>query len=477
MLTEYLRKGSLNTLFFGASSMLAKGLWLVCMPYILSKLPLTEIGAFDFYQSFFLIGSLIITSLCAQPLGRYYLKYRHDQQAQQTVLATSMRMVLVGALICLAVSLLALVRYTLYGDCYLLLFILFNAALYACFSFVTFFLQIREQRGLYMFLYVAQNVLALSIALICIHNGYGVASLFWANGISYLVCVPLFMRLTREPGAFNWQAAREQLNYGVPLALYNILYMLLFAVDRWYLAAQFGFKAVGLYAVLWYFGRIFVYATMALHDASPMLLYNAQHESDSMHIIARTVRYVTMVYVTGALFLVPFAYALLVYFLPAYKELGPYLPLFIMPLLFVETGRFWQAGFTLATHTKMIPLISLCTLVLQCALLYFLGPLGLAGVMLSNALAYSLYLLLNGVGSARVYSKDIFEVKPLAILFGFYGVYNLLFWHALTTPMPLLWMFLASLTWLPALWFGGVVAQDERHNILLLCKKYLQWAW
>ncbi len=476
MLKQYLERGCTNSFFFGITSVLAKGMWLICMPYIISKLSVTDLGIFDYYQSIFLIGSLMITSLSAQPLGRFYLKYRDDVDLQQRTVGTSVTIVLVCALLCLGVSALALMRYTFYGDSYFVMFLMFNAGLYSCFSYVTFFAQIREQLKEYMLLYCAQSFLALGLALTSLRYGYGLSSLFWANGISYLLCTPALVTILSQSGPFEKQAAHEQLSYGMPLMAYNMVYMLLFAVDRWYLATTFGYEMVGLYAVLWYFGRMFVYATMALYDASPMLFYNAQHEQEGMYIMARVIRYVTLLYVTGALMVVPCAYVILSNFLPLYAHLVWYVPLFMVPLLLVETGRFWQTGFMLATKTNLIPAISLITLMVQLALLYTFGHFGLPGVMCANGIAFGCYALMNGMGSAYVYNKALFDGYRLLVLFGLYAIYNLLFWYALYSYLPILSMFLIGLTWPAALWFSGVMLDDEKAHILQICKKILACA-
>lgn len=471
MLKDYLKRGSRNTICFGLTSILAKGMWLLCMPYILHLLSTQDIGIFDFYQSIFLIGSLVIAAVSSLPLGRFYLKYRNQPELQRETIGTSMRLVLFCALLCLGIAALAAVRYTLYGDSYFVIFLMVNAGLFSCFSLVTSFAQIRERLSEYMILYCAQNFFALSLALICLRSGYGISSLFWANGISYLLCIPFFIKLFYRAGSFMQILAREQLQYGLPLMAYNVLYMLLFAVDRWYLKATFGYELLGLYAVLWYFGRIFQYAAMSLYDASPMLFYNAQHEHEGTAIITRVMRYATIVYATGALVVVPFAYCTLTYFLPKYIHLSGYLPFFIMPLFMLETGRFWQHGFTLATKTRWIPFISLCTLLIQLTGLYLVGPLGLPGVMAVNTVAFTAYLIMNAIGSSMVYSKALFDIKRLVTLLGCYGFYNLMIWYAMLSYLPILSMFCLIASWPATLWVSGVLADDEKQKILQIFKK------
>ena len=151
------------------------------------------------------------------------------------------------------------------------------------------------------------------------------------------------------------------------------------------MATTFGYEMVGLYAVLWYFGRMFVYATMALYDASPMLFYNAQHEQ--RNVCDRSGYHVTL-YVTGALMVVPCSYVILSKFLPLYAHLFWYVSTFYGAIFaLVETGRFWQTRFMLATKTNLIPAISLITLMVQLALLYVFGHFGLPGVMCANGIA------------------------------------------------------------------------------------------
>lgn len=476
MLKQYLSRGCTNSLLFGLTSLIGKGVWLLCMPYILSQLSVVEIGLFDLYQSFFLIGSLMISSISAQPLGRFYLKHRDNPALQQQTLSTSIMIVLICTILCIGASAFAMLRYLAYGDSYFVMFLLFNAALFSCFSFVTFFAQIREHLKEYVLLYCAQNFLALGIALFCLRAGCGASSLFWANGLSYLVCVPIFLNLFLERSAFIKEEVYEQLKYGIPLLAYNVVYMLLFAVDRWYLAATYGYEVLGLYAVLWYFGRIFVYATIALYDASPMLFYNAQHEKDGINIISRAIRYVTILYVSGALLVIPCAYIVLNSFLPQYMHLISYVPLFMVPLLLVETGRFWQTGFMLSMQTKWIPLICLITLCVQSVGLYVLGDLGIGGVCGANGVAFSFFMLLNGIGSTRIYNSALFEVRQLFTLFLLYALYTLFLWYALHVYKPLFLMIAILFSWPFALWFSGVIKDDEKVNILQICKKIVSLA-
>lgn len=476
MLTSYVRRGCTNTLSFAVTSVCAKGIWLLALPFIFSRLTVSDIGIFDYYQSIFLIGSLMISSLSAQPLSRFYLKYRHEPDRQQASVATSLIIISVCAAFCFALSMAAYARYSIWGDCFFVMFLLLNAALFACFSFVTSFYQIREHIKEYMVLYCGQSFLSLVIVVISLSWGLGVSSLFWANSVSYLLCLPTLVLLYAHSGSWSQEFLIEQLRFGLPLLAYNILYMLLFAVDRWYLAAHYGYQMSGLYAILWYFGRLFVYGTLALYEASPILLYNAQHESDGNQIIARTIKFITLIYVTGALLVTPCAYVMLTKFMPQHQQLLRYVPLFITPLLLVEVGRFWQAGFNLATKTHYIPFISLATLLIQLGGLYFFGPLGLQGVMYANGLAFLSYAIMNGIGSALTYHTELFDVRQIATLFALFTVFNLVLWYVCTTQFPLMYMLIAALAWLPALWVFGFFSLDEKQYILQICKKFLSVA-
>lgn len=473
MLTSYVRRGCTNTLSFAVTSVTAKGIWLLAMPFIFSRLTVADIGIYDYYQSIFLIGSLMISSLSAQPLSRFYLKYRNEHDRQQASVATSLLIISVCAAFCFLLSIITYARYSICGDCYFVMFLLLNAALFACFSFVTSFYQIREHIKEYMLLYCSQSLLSLLIVFLSLTWGFGVSSLFWANSVSYLLCLPILVLLFTQSGSWSQESLIEQLRFGLPLLAYNILYMLLFAVDRWYLAAQYGYQMSGLYAILWYFGRLFVYGTLALYEASPILLYNAQHEPDGNQIITRTIKFITLIYVTGALMITPCAYVMLTKFMPQHQELLKYVPLFITPLLLVEVGRFWQAGFNLATKTHYIPFISLVTLLIQLGGLYLFGSLGLQGVIYANGLAFLSYALMNAIGSTLTYHHELFDVRQIATLFALFIAFNLFLWYSCTTHLPLVYMCVAALVWLPSLWVFGFFSTEEKRYILQIFKKIL----
>ncbi|MGE0009784.1 MAG: lipopolysaccharide biosynthesis protein [Candidatus Babeliales bacterium] len=473
MSTSLFKRQCTNTFFFGATAIFTKGIWLIAMPTILNKLTVHDVGVFDFYQSIFLIGSLMISSLTAQPLLRFYLKHRNEPDLQRATIGASSVIIALCTALCFVFAALTFARYSFCGDCYYVMFLFVNAGLFACFSCATSFYQIRERIQEYVLLYSAQSILALALVFTGLRLGYGMPVLFWANSISYLLCMPALRVFFTHIRLCDTRAVYEQLVFGMPLFAYNILYMLLFAVDRWYLAATQGYEIVGVYAILWYFGRIFVYGTLALYEASPILLYNVQHEHDGNRIIARTIKYITLAYVTGALMVTPCAYILLSQFLPAYKHLICYVPLFITPLLFIETGKFWQAGFNLATQTKHIPFITLSTLLLQLGGLYFLGQWGLVGVLYANGFAFMCYALMNAVGSAYIYDKMLFDVRELGTMFVLYGIYTLFFWYALSTPFPIVCFFVGAFTWPIVLWFSGVLSADEKVYILQIFKKML----
>ena len=87
MLKQYIKKGAYNTFFYSMSSFISRGFSFFFLPYFLSKLTLEEFGIWEFYQTFFSIGTLILTSATASGLTRYYLFFQDQQDRKRFVVS------------------------------------------------------------------------------------------------------------------------------------------------------------------------------------------------------------------------------------------------------------------------------------------------------------------------------------------------------------------------------------------------------
>jgi len=454
MLQQYLKRGALNIICYGASSIIARLLSFFCLPYFLSKLTPAEFGVWEMHQTVLSVGTLLVASCASTAMTRFCVLYQHDKMKQKQAVGNAFIAVLVTALFFFMISYLVLdhVHITVLNIC-----------LFALFAVLIAYLRVREYLLLYFIFFCGQNSIAAICMIVGLYNGFGLDAFFYAQCASYILFLPFFIILLFRYKQFSWVIFKEQVMYSIPLVINALLYMLFFTVDRFFVQHTMGYEALGLYGLLWRFGTIFQFFAVAVTDARIILLCHAQKEQESDILVQKLITYFCLLLATGVVgSLVLSCCAIRCFFPASYQGLVLYLPLFFIALAFLEIGRVMGSGFILAMHTRYAPLLVMSALLTQLIACYSAAHYGLWGIISANTFAFLIFGLAHYWYSKKVYSLVIFDhtrlTKIFVCLISYSSVYHLLFLYNISAPVLVLF----ACSWPICVWLSGVIADDEK---------------
>jgi glycosyltransferase involved in cell wall biosynthesis/O-antigen/teichoic acid export membrane protein len=462
MLSHYLKRGAHNSLFYALGSGITRLISFFLLPYFLTTLSLTDFGIWDFYQSFFSLGTLILSSCTAIALTRFYLLYNDNPFKQQQAIGNALLVVVVSSgLFCLGM-LAALYLHLMSWSSHYVVITLSNCVTCALFSVLLAYLRVQERRVLYVVLFCSQNLVALGLTVLGVMKGYGINAFFYANAISLLLFVPCFLVLFLRYRTYSWSLLKAQASYSVPLLAYSFIYTGFFTIDRFFIKQALGYEVMGIHGLLWRFGSIFQFIAIALMDAWPLVLFNAHKEPTRDTLLPPLTTYLCVIHSTLWLGVMVAARCAVVWFFPLkYHVVLAYLPLFFTFVLLLEIAKVFQSGFGLSAQTWYTPLLTSLAVTVQAVLLYVTSSYGLDAVFMTNLVILACYALANYSMSVRVYSAPLFDGVRLMQL----GLCGILYGGLLQlfTFLQFSWWYWVALlmTWPLMLWFMLVTEEEK----------------
>lgn len=469
MIGVYLRRYAYNAAFYALCAVSTRAISFFLLPYFLSQLTLVEFGQLEYYQNIFSLGTLIFSSCSAIALVRFYLLYQDDVNKQYAAIANA----LWGTVIVIVCGIVGAIGYLILvpGVCteYVLLTLL-NIVFFAFFSVVLAYIRMKEKFFWYALFFVGQQLISLGLTVLGVSYGYGLRSFFYANSVSAIVFLPVFFVLLWKYHIGSWGLVYVQLRYSVPLLIYGFLYTSFFSIDRFFIRAQLGYEALGMYALLWRFGQIYQFGAIALSDAWPLVLFNAQKEKDGHALIVQLSTIAFGVYTTLSLATMVFSRcAIALYFSMQYQAVLMYIPLFFIMLLGAEIAKLFQAGLGLSSRTEYTIVLISGALLLQAGFLWLVGGYGLWGVLYAQTSVLLVYCILNYMMSVYVYPERIFDIRRKLILTGCFFVYVGLLQWCIYTHSSWMWTVAICATWPFVLWVL-VFTAHERNWVMNLFK-------
>lgn len=476
MLIHYIKRGAYNTFFYALSSVISRFINFLFLPFFLSKLTLYEFGIWDFYQMFFSMGTLLLSSCSANSMIRFYIFYHDDFHKQKQSIGNALLLAFFAFIL---LSMLVLCIYILVPSIFItypyVFITLINMAFFTLFALLLSYIKVNEKLLYYSIIFCIQNLIVSLLTFIGINHNIGIKSFFYANCFSYAVFVPMFLYILSNNCFFSWSLAKEQLQYSIPLLIYNFLYMGFFILDRLFIKYQNGYDVLGLYSLLWRFGAIFQFASMALMDAWPIVLYNAQKEEKNYFLIAKLITYFCMTLLTGAFYSVVVTRCAIGYFFPPiYYSLIVYLPIFFFSLVMLEIARLMQAGLGLAIKTIYAPILTFFGLIFQSFFIYIFSYWGLGGILLANSCTFILYGLLNYKVSSYIYTTAIIDVKRIMSMIAIFCAYLFFLEIIFINAIAWQWSIILFNTWPFVLWFV-VIDNAEKERARELFFKSIYW--
>ncbi len=417
-----------------------------------------------FLSNFFSLGTILLSSCAATSMTRFFLMYKDDEQRQREAVGNA----LLGAVIGIGIFVFLMLinaYYALYvpAELHYFLCMIVSVCLFALFSMVLAYYRVKELLIGYFLIFCAQNLISIFLTVWGVHQGFGITAFFYSTVASLLIFMPLFIQLFMRYRSYSLRLLKEQLIYSVPLFAYSLIYMGFFTVDRFFIKHSAGYEALGTYALLWRFGTIFQFVAIALMDAWPIVLFNAQKEKNGDLLIGKLIGYLGTALTTMCLGIIVTSRCAIGCVFPAkYYFLCTYLVPFFIFVVFLELVKVFQSGFVLAAKTIYTPILVSCMLLIQSAVLYVGYFDNLTAVLLVNCAVMILYCALGYVLSRSVYSPVIYNVRHtarLALCFGMYlGVMQLL----ISLDQPWYWYCMLMLSWPICLVLADIIDYDAR---------------
>lgn len=470
MLGSYLKRGANNTIFYALSSGIVRVISFVLLPYFLSKLTLAEFGVLDFYQSFFAMGVMMLSSCGSTALVRFYLMYQDDEIRKRQAIGNALLFALtvVALFPIIAFFTLASVNNPFFT------ITIVNICLFALFSIILAYLRGHEKLVKYMVFFCGQNLLAILFTLGGVFYGFGVSSFFYANALSLVIFSPFFIYLFFSYLSYSWIIFKQQILYSLPLLFHSLLFTSFFTVDRFFIKYYSGYETLGLYSLLWRFGSILQFITIALMDAWPIVAFNAQKEKNGDFLLSRLTTYLCALLTTLSLGIIACSSCAIGLFFPVkYQVIVTYIPLFFVFVLLLEASKVFTAGFILSAKTMYTPLLTGVALGIQTLLFFFINDYGLWGFLVINSCALIMLSVMYYSVGCYVYSPNIFNVSRVIKIAGCFFVYAAMSQIFLLVKAPWhYWIFLL-MSWLPALWVFVGIEDDEKQGLFNILRGLL----
>ena len=464
ILQSYLKRGTYNSFFYILSSFCARALSFFFLPFLLRNFSLEEFGLLDYYQFFFSMSCLILTSCSSTSMLRFCIKYQKDPQKKQQIIGNSLLMTIIGSLLFLLIIFI-IPKHSILNTDYLYI-TTFNIFLFSLFSIELAYLRTHEYAITYMILFLLQTTIACILTIIGIQRGYHLHAFFLSTTISILVFIPFFGYLLKHNFNFSVQLIKEQFTFSFPLLIYSIFYMGFFAIDRWYLTKA-GLEQLGIYSILWRFGSIFQFITVGMSDAMPIVLFNAQEEENANSLVPQLMRIFCIVLASLGLCIIGASIVAIQFFLPAkYCYLITYLPFFFYSLIIFELARFFQMGIALANKTYYNPFIALLILAIQLGVLHLGSFFGLKGLFISNGISFLIYCFVSFKISSKYYIFML-NARFVGLILFILTLLIILFNQLIFLIQPMIAFFIIFAIWCLAVW-TITISQEEQ----LWIKKY-----
>lgn len=232
MLGSYLKRSCYNTFVYSFTSIFSRVVNFFFLPFLLSRLTLAEFGIWDFYQSFFSLSALLLSSCATTSLTRFSFNCHDDEDKAKQVVGNSFLLVFVSVIIFGFFYTLLANYSTLIGVHPFLHITTINICLFVLFSHMISYVRVKEFLTVYTLLFLAQNVVATLLTVGGVYYNWGVQAFFYGTALSLLIFLPGFFYLFWNYRYFSYSLLKEQLYFSAPLLIYGLLYSGFFTIDR-----------------------------------------------------------------------------------------------------------------------------------------------------------------------------------------------------------------------------------------------------
>jgi O-antigen/teichoic acid export membrane protein len=410
MLREQLKTLGKHAVIYGSADVFPRVINLLLMP------------VFTFYlspENYGVLGILVLFGVTTKILfrmgldsGFFRLYYEQDSDREKKVFCTT---IFAAAATVGLIGLIATVwaadpisRFLLGGGRDFIILVAVDIFL-TVFAFVPMNLyRILEQSQRFTAVSLFRNGLNLSLKVILVVSGWGVAGVLWADLIAaaffiLLLSPTLVVNLCR---GFSWQMLSSALSFGLPKVPHALAYQILNLADRKLLHWFGSLEQVGIYHVAYQFGLGIKFFLSAFELAWSPFIYSILKRADHPQTLARIATYASIVLWTLALGIAVLSRELLILMTtnPAFHAGYPVIPLIVLSHVFQGMFLLTSIGIGISKNTYPFPVMTLAAAVLNVSMNLALIPrLGMMGAAWSTVAGYALMLVMGIYYSNRLY--------------------------------------------------------------------------
>lgn len=246
----------------------------------------------------------------------------------------------------------------------------------------------------YMSLAFLRNILGVALGLLLIiEYGFGITGVFIGIAGAGVLAIPVGLwMIGRDLHArFDWQIARDLLQFGYPFVFSGVAYWMFGSLDRWMLAQLSTVEAVGLYSIAFKFATVIMFMNAAFGQAwSPwaMRLRTENHDYRKVYSQILVLWFVLLTMV--GCFLSVFAKELLVLTSPEpYWPAANILIVAVSGVVFFGTTQITAIGIAIEKRTRIFAIAAWVAAILNLLLNLVLIPtLGALGAAIATTLTY-----------------------------------------------------------------------------------------
>lgn len=414
-----------QSFFYSLGNLFAKASGLITLPLYSIYTSKEEIGLLALYETTYMFVLAIAGAGSKSGFARYYNEMPNEQEKKSLFFTTYLFNVVSSLL---AVGLITMLIYNLrlfQQANYTRVILLFSLSslLKLLFDVPIVLLRLQQKASKQVVYQVINVVLTVTGTLIALkYLSKGFEGIFWAqmvaNGLTLIIMIPLiFANINWK---LNLKELKDMLGYGYPLALSNVLTLVLTISDRYILEAYYSLETVGSFSVAVRVANLLQFLVIGSFYTSYYYQYykNISISEDTRYHEKIFTYFILLIIASG---LVISLYGReIIYIIMAgkteYFDAIPVIPILVFGLLFSAMRQIFIMPLTKVKKTKLISKVLVVSGVINLVLNFiFIPHFGKEGAALTTAIS-QLFAALLFLRSVYAVDKIRYEWKKVSFI-------------------------------------------------------------
>ena len=464
-----------QSFFYGIGNFLTKASGLILMPMYALYISKAEMGLLALYETAYMFLLMISGWGAKGGFTRWYNEMKSKDEQKSLFFTTYFFNVFTSALGATITALILLnleIFNSINSEKIIIIFSL--SSIFKLLFDVPFILLKLQQKAFKQTGYLAVNIILTVIFTVYLlhYRKIGFQGVFLSqllsNGLTWLIVLPLISKNCK----IKWQKKLlgEMINYGYPLAISNILTLVLTVSDRYILEAYYSLEAVGSFSVAIKVANLLqVIVVTSFVTSYTFQYYKSMHEDDVSRYHLKIFTYFILFMVVSGLGIVFFGKEI-VYILVAgkaeYFDAITVIPILIIGLLFSGMRQVFVLPLTKFKKTKIISVVMTMAGVINIGLnLIVIPKFGKEGAAFTTAIS-QLFAAVWFFYKVNQLEKINYEWKKISV-FLFTGIiYCLLFFiiPSISLFIDIIIKVLLLLSYFVLLYYLNVFEEKEIQN-------------